>query len=332
MKKMTFVIAALILFSFDKHELRAQTISFGIFYNSLAPYGEWVAVETYGMCWRPEGVPPGWRPYVFGHWVWTPYGWTWVSNDPCGWAVYHYGRWFYDPYYGWLWVPGYVWAPAWVQWRWGDGFVGWAPLPPGIHFELGITVTGRDDDFGVGLEAWNFIRLNDITATRYTLLDGRAVPRVFGETRNVTQIRFSNDGVHNIGVSREEVERITRTRIHTVDLMRSNQLTHERLDGGKLIVYSPAPLQPRIRNEQIEIRRQNEFIHREGVGSNGHAGTAKPQIYPHRERVNGTQMMVIPPLRQTRTEYSRTRSRGGQTPVLKGEQKKDEMKRERDRH
>ena len=31
---------------------------------------------------------------------------------------------------GWVWVPGYTWAPAWVSWRYGDGYAGWAPLPP----------------------------------------------------------------------------------------------------------------------------------------------------------------------------------------------------------
>jgi hypothetical protein len=33
---------------------------------------------------------------------------------------------------GWLWVPGYQWAPAWVSWRYGGDAVGWAPLAPGL--------------------------------------------------------------------------------------------------------------------------------------------------------------------------------------------------------
>ncbi len=31
---------------------------------------------------------------------------------------------------GWFWVPGDEWAPAWVDWRYGDDYIGWAPLPP----------------------------------------------------------------------------------------------------------------------------------------------------------------------------------------------------------
>ena len=30
----------------------------------------------------------------------------------------------------WIWVPGIEWAPTWVTWRVGGGYIGWAPLPP----------------------------------------------------------------------------------------------------------------------------------------------------------------------------------------------------------
>ncbi|HYY51464.1 MAG TPA: DUF6600 domain-containing protein, partial [Myxococcales bacterium] len=33
------------------------------------------------------------------------------------------------------WIPGTVWAPAWVSWRYGAGYVGWCPLgPAGVVF------------------------------------------------------------------------------------------------------------------------------------------------------------------------------------------------------
>ena len=35
-----------------------------------------------------------------------------------------------DTDYGWIWVPDIEWAPAWVYWRVGGGFIGWAPCPP----------------------------------------------------------------------------------------------------------------------------------------------------------------------------------------------------------
>jgi len=109
-----------------------ESLTLAAFERHLGPYGEWLLLAPYGRVWRPTGVGPGWRPYFHGEWQWTDDGWFWDSDEPWGWAVYHYGRWVLDPRYGWLWVPGVDWAPAWVAWRYGDGFVGWAPLGPGV--------------------------------------------------------------------------------------------------------------------------------------------------------------------------------------------------------
>ncbi len=104
------------------------------FYEPLGSYGYWVDLPTHGRCWYPAYIGRDWRPYGAGHWEWTDQGWYWVSDEPWGWATYHYGRWMYDSYYGWVWVPGTEWAPAWVSWREGGGYVGWAPLTPDCHF------------------------------------------------------------------------------------------------------------------------------------------------------------------------------------------------------
>jgi len=105
-------------------------VTLSTFQEALAPYGRWMAVGSYGLVWRPD-VPRGWRPYHDGHWEWTDEGWLWVSDEPWGWGPYHYGRWGWDAYYGWFWVPGTRWAPAWVTWRYGEEAIGWAPLGPG---------------------------------------------------------------------------------------------------------------------------------------------------------------------------------------------------------
>lgn len=106
------------------------------FYDPLTAYGRWVTAGPYGLCWCPNEVEAGWRPYCVGHWESTDAGWYWVSDEPWGWATYHYGRWGYDPNYGWLWVPGTQWAPAWVVWREGGGYCGWAPLGVSVGVEI----------------------------------------------------------------------------------------------------------------------------------------------------------------------------------------------------
>lgn len=104
------------------------------FYEPLRSHGHWVEVRPYGRCWYPAYIANDWRPYTEGHWVWTDGGWYWESDEPWAWATYHYGRWVWDSYYGWVWVPDTEWAPAWVAWREGGGYIGWAPLPPGCDY------------------------------------------------------------------------------------------------------------------------------------------------------------------------------------------------------
>ena len=109
------------------------------FQDELAPYGNWIDDGTYGRVWQPEAslVGADFTPYYTGgHWALTEFGWTWVSDWSWGWAPFHYGRWIVVSGYGWCWVPGTIWGPAWVAWRAGDGYVGWAALPP-----RGVSVT-----------------------------------------------------------------------------------------------------------------------------------------------------------------------------------------------
>ncbi|MFQ5670446.1 MAG: DUF6600 domain-containing protein, partial [Acidobacteriota bacterium] len=93
----------------------------------LDPYGSWHDDPRFGPVWVPA-VPAGWRPYAAGSWFPGPYGWAWVSSEPWGYAPAHYGRWEFIVGFGWSWIPGAVYAPAWVSWAYADGFVGWCPM------------------------------------------------------------------------------------------------------------------------------------------------------------------------------------------------------------
>jgi len=104
--------------------------SMGDFHAGLDRYGRWVDTPEYGWVWQPMNVSSRWQPYWDGRWVWTTAGWTWATEEPWGWATYHYGRWAALGSVGWVWLPGRVWGPAWVAWRWGGGYAGWCPLGP----------------------------------------------------------------------------------------------------------------------------------------------------------------------------------------------------------
>lgn len=99
----------------------------------LAPYGAWVEDDVHGLVWVPSAmvVGVGFRPYLSGgRWAYTKEGYVFVSEHSWGSVTYHYGRWVHASAYGWVWVPGARYAPAWVEWRYGGGYIGWAPLRP----------------------------------------------------------------------------------------------------------------------------------------------------------------------------------------------------------
>jgi hypothetical protein len=102
------------------------------FHAALSPYGTWVDRPS-GEIWVPSASVVGadFRPYDSGGgWVYTDEGWYFDTAWDWGAIPFHYGRWTFESEYGWVWVAGYDWAPAWVDWSYGGGYVGWAPLPP----------------------------------------------------------------------------------------------------------------------------------------------------------------------------------------------------------
>jgi hypothetical protein len=131
------------------------------FVYALEPYGRWIRHRRFGEVWVPADLPRDWRPYEYGHWVYTDeWGWFWVSDpeeEDWGWIAFHYGRWAFERGLGWFWVPGDEWAPAWVDWRYGDGYVGWAPLPPDPY----IAVYEADPLF------WVFVAVRHLTQPRW---------------------------------------------------------------------------------------------------------------------------------------------------------------------
>ena len=219
-------------------------VSFGFFYSALSPYGEWVRVDAGHHAWRPFHVAPGWRPYLDGRWVWTSYGWYWMSYEQYGWAVYHYGRWYYDDFYGWVWVPGYDWGPAWVEWRYNDDYIGWAPLPPYATFSVSIGIRFTRV-WAAPVHYWTFVGCGNFLSQR--IVD-HSVPvertrRFFGNTRGSLRYDYDNGRVVNRGIETGFVERRTGSRVDRVDVAETQDRGSERIirDGGRerLEIYRP---------------------------------------------------------------------------------------------
>lgn len=216
--------------------------SFGMsgFYDALSPYGFWASHSRYGYVWVPRVDRYDWRPYTYGRWVWTDYGWTWVSRYEWGWIPFHYGRWNWEAGYGWYWVPGHVWSPAWVAWRTSSLYIGWAPLPPEIRFfpEQGILSLGRPLD----QRFWIFVNGPDFPS-RYIYRYILPLERNYSMVRLTVvkaNIVMRNHRVMNRGLDVSFVERMGRTRIHKYRLENSRRADRTQVMTDRVVIYKPA--------------------------------------------------------------------------------------------
>jgi hypothetical protein len=215
----------------------------GIFYEGLAPQGDWVEMPDYGWSWSPH-VERGWRPYTRGQWVMTDDGWYWDSDERFGWATYHYGRWVNDPNYGWFWVPGTEWAPAWVSWRHGNGYTGWAPLPPRATWQthVGLNIGGLDIDAFIGERDYSFVQDRSFVdrGVYQRVLPPAQNVTIINQTTNITNYTVVNNRVVNDGIPVANVERAVGrpiARARTVDAARVGAPVHAR--AGEVAVYRP---------------------------------------------------------------------------------------------
>src|SRR5205085_236123 len=135
------------------------------------------------------------------------------------WVPYHYGRWAYDAFYGWVWMPGNGYSPAWVYWSYGSNYVGWAPsgwwdcykpyynwcYRPYSHDgqSAGYGFYGRVRTADMDLRPWTFVNPNQMVSTR---IDRAAL------TTDVIKDRLarSGDGFTTVG---NTAARFTRTEL-----------------------------------------------------------------------------------------------------------------------
>lgn len=247
-KTLLLSVTTLIILSVPK-ESYAQpgiSISFQQFYDELSPYGQWVDDPDYGYIWIPD-VEPGFQPYATnGYWVMTDYGNTWVSNYQWGWAPFHYGRWNHHNRYGWYWVPDYEWGPAWVSWRSGGGYYGWAPLTPGVSIGVSINLP---------VNFWVFVpqryilnsRINRYYAPRTTIVN------VYQHTTIINNTYRHNSRTYITGPRRTEIQRVTRTSVPVRKIATTTRPGTARVSSRSVEIYRPNV----TRNTQARPARVN---------------------------------------------------------------------------
>src|SRR5690606_25684563 len=234
MKKLIIITAIIILGISDYSTANtdyAKRVG-GYFYTSLSPHGTWIEIGYGTPVWRPTIIRKNWSPYNYGQWVYTDYGWYWDSYEPFGYIVYHYGRWYYDDYYGWIWIPDYEWAPAWVDWRYDDDYIGWAPLSPYAVFYINIGIH-YTYDYYVPYHHWNYVKYNHFcnnnvynyyVAPKYKY-------RVHNRTKMRTNYSYYDGRVRNDGVDFDRIRERSGRNIdkrNLVSVNDPNELNRER--------------------------------------------------------------------------------------------------------
>jgi hypothetical protein len=103
------------------------------YYEELRRHGEWILVSPYGKLWHPNlrEVGKDFVPYLTGgQWERTPRGWSFEARWPWSEHVFHHGRWLWTQDFDWLWSLDEREGLAYVDWRAGSEWIGWAPQPP----------------------------------------------------------------------------------------------------------------------------------------------------------------------------------------------------------
>jgi hypothetical protein len=218
-----------------------ETPTLDYFQAHLTPYGQWIDVPDVGAAWVPaEANNPDWRPYMdAGRWEFTDAGWFWQSDYPWGDIAFHYGRWINNGFTGgrWAWAPAYDWAPSWVSWREGEAGLGWAPLPWGVEFRVGVGLFWQGAlvvdgvGFGLGFDAFVFVGPDHFWGGDYHryAFDRARSREFFAHSQFHAGYKMEGGHLRAEGLGREHMSQITHHQIveHKAAEMRKEEEHHD---------------------------------------------------------------------------------------------------------
>jgi hypothetical protein len=297
----------------EDHSTSSRYVSSDVIgYEDLDDNGGWRPTPEYGTVWFPHTTVVGWAPYRYGHWAWiSPWGWTWVDDEPWGFAPFHYGRWVVVAGV-WGWVPcpprpvavvgvvyvRPVYAPALVAW------VG------GPHFSVGIGIGGGG---GVGV-AWfplgprdvycpsyhvseRYVR--NVNVTNTTVINQTNITNVYNnvyvnKTVNVTNIKYQNQTAPNA---------VTATSHQAFTSAQPVARNMVKVDAREVASAPVAPLTPTVAPQQHSVL---------GAGA---SGSVKPPAASFSRAVVAKTAPPPPPVSFTKQQQA-VQANGGRPPAI----------------
>jgi len=151
--------------------------------------------------------------------------------------------------FGWIWVPHTQWAPAWVSWRQGAGYVGWAPLPPAAR--IGARGIVEVHEMAIAPRAFVFVseqRLLEPVRPTTVIVNNTTV---INQTVNITKIQVVNKTVINEGPRPEIIERKSGRKVEAVAVrdLRRKEETEVAARRRNIPSTNEETVQPPVRTE-----------------------------------------------------------------------------------
>ncbi|MCX6163002.1 MAG: hypothetical protein NTV87_16915 [Ignavibacteriae bacterium] len=209
--------------------------------------------------WKPSadlgvtlvaGETPVYVPYSNGQWVNTDAGWYFKAPTPVEETVSHYGRWVNSPTAGWMWLPGRVWAPAWVDWRQNDRYVSWAPLPPSVYLNNGVmSIPVIDNSNYMIVNRQYFLEPSVYTYNNVYYDDGSRI-LVSGFT-GTDGIVIVNNSIFNRGPDVNIIQQIYGRPVELVKIQHVRNFNDVRYSGSEYYVYAPGFKKYKSKNNKI---------------------------------------------------------------------------------
>jgi hypothetical protein len=205
-------------------------------------------------------------PYSNGQWVNTEQGWYFQAPTPYEEVVHHYGRWTNSPTEGWVWVPGRVWSPAWVDWKENDEYVAWTPLPPGSYIiDDKVNDYQIYDDKYVVVEKRYFV---EPELYKYHVVENKK-KTIIQELRKVNGVMVVNHRVINKGPEVSIIESVLGVPIPVVKIDKVTTYRSIGYSDNVIHTYSPEFKKFKVVNNiKSPVRKPVKYVSYEKVKKN----------------------------------------------------------------
>jgi len=225
---------------------------------------------NFGMffVWKPSpdlavtvtaGEPAVYTPYTNGQWVNTNDGWYFKAPTPYEETTCHYGRWAYSPALGWVWLPGRVWSPAWVEWREDDNYIAWAPVPPSVYIVDNVLspVVIHDDRYVI-VDKRHFIEPS-VYKYRYSYKENKNKIMI-KEMTKVDGVMIKNKTVINKGPDPFNIEKVTGKKIETVKINKVKNKNDDKYTASEINVYTPEFKKSKGKDKKESVSKPDKYV------------------------------------------------------------------------